>query len=223
MTRIIHAVPALALTLFAGACSSFEERYHAALPVDQRLPIEVSAQVSLLDVETDGRGALTPRSQSEVAGFLRAYKQDGSGQVEIQTAGANVMAAEAQIRDYASIYGIPRDKIAIHSYAPRPGSRSKIRVVASVPACENPDWSQNLSTTPDNTTYPTFGCAVQQNIAAMASNPLDTQQARPFDPATAERRGAVIGKYRTAESPSTARTEGDSGKINDTPSGTERK
>ncbi len=52
MIRTTRTLPLLALTLFAGACQSFDERYEASLPTDQRLPFQVATEVSLLDVQT---------------------------------------------------------------------------------------------------------------------------------------------------------------------------
>lgn len=227
MIRRIATLAALPLAL--TACSSFEQRYQASLPVEQRLPIEVSTEVSSLDLEVDGRGRLTPRSQAEVGRFLNSYKRDGSGALEIQVAqgGSLSPVAESQIRDMASIYGIPRDRVAVRSYAAAAGGAA-VRVafasyVARVPACENQDWSENLQMTWDNTPYPSFGCATQINTAAMVGDPRDLLDARPMDPATAERRDVVIDKYQKGETTSTARTEGDSGKVANVPSGTERK
>jgi pilus assembly protein CpaD len=227
MNRIAHLLPALAVALSAGACQSFDERYQASLPVDQRLPFQVSTEVALLDVQTDGRGRLTGQSQVEVERFLRAYKTDGSGALEIQTAGGSrATAAEGQIRDIASISGIPRNRIALTSYAATPGQPGLrlafARYTASVPACDVMDWSQDLDVTVNNTAYPSFGCATQKNIAAMAADPRDLVEARPMDEASAERRSVKTDKYEKGESPSSARTAGDSGKLAEVASGTER-
>ena len=228
MNRIVHALPALVLALAAGACQSYEERYEASLPVDQRLPIQVSTEVALLDVQTDGRGRLTSQSQIDVERFLRSYKTDGAGSLEIQSAsGSRAAAAEGQIRDLASINGIPRSHVALTGYTPPPGATAELRLAfarytASVPACEVQDWSEDLSVTVNNTPYPSFGCATQQNIAAMAADPRDLLEMRPMDPSSAERRTTKTDKYEKGESTSAARTPGDSGKINELPSGTER-
>lgn len=231
MTSLKSAALALPLALIAGACSSsFEDRYHAALPVEQRLPIEVKSEVALLDLSTDGKGRLSPQARQQVAGFLNAYRADGSGAIEIQTAASGRAAAqtEGEIRDIAASYGIPRNYITVAGYAPEAGARTTTRLayaryVASVPACQNPDWSQNLSMTWDNTTYPTFGCSMQQNMAAMAANPRDLVEARAMDASSStERRDTITGKYEKGESPSTGRTSGDSAKVSDVKSGTEK-
>lgn len=231
MTSFKSAVLALPLALVASACSSsFEDRYQAALPIDQRHPIEVKSEVALLNVSTDGAGRLSPQARQQVAGFFNAYRADGSGAIEIQTAVGGRAAAqtEGEIRDIAAIYGIPRNYVTVAGYAPEQGAVTTTRLayaryVASVPSCENADWSQNLSMTWDNTTYPTLGCSMQQNVAAMAANPRDLIEAQPMDAtASAERRDVIIGKHEKGESPSSARTAGDSGKVAGVKSGTER-
>ena len=231
MTSFKSAVLAAPLALIAGACSSsFEDRYHAALPIEQRHPIEVKSEVALLNVSTDGSGRLSPQARQQVAGFFSAYRSDGSGTIEIQTAAGGRSAAqtEGEIRDIAAVYGVPGSTIRVSGYTPDPNDRTTTRLayaryVASVPSCKNADWSQNLSMTWDNTTYPNFGCSMQENVAAMAANPRDLIEARAMDAsASAERRETAMGKYEKGESPSAARTPGDSGKISDVKSGTEK-
>ena len=191
--------------LLAGACTtSFEQRHHASLPVEQRLPVELSTDAALLNVELDQRGRLTARSQADVAGFLGAYRAEGGGRLQIQTSGARVTApAEAEIAEIAAIHGVPSSSIGRASLAGRDGAPALrlayTRYVARVPACENPDWSQNLALTWDNTPYPPFGCATQQNIAAMASDPRDLVRARPMDPADSTRRTRVLDSYRKGQ------------------------
>ncbi len=231
MTRALSSLLALPLALLAGACSSsFEDRYQAALPVEQRLPIEVSTQTAVLDIATDANGRVTAQSRSDIASFLRSYKADNGSTLEIQTGAGGRIAArtEGEVRDLAAIYGIPRNRVRVTAYVPEPGARGGVRIayarlVASVPACENPDWSENLAMTWDNTTYANFGCATQKNLAAMAGDKRDLIQAREMDPASAERRDTATAKYEKGLSPSSARTEGDSGKVAGVPSGTERK
>jgi pilus assembly protein CpaD len=223
MTTTVHALPAIALALFAGACQSYGDRYEASLPVEQRLPIEVSSEVALLDVETDGRGRLTGSSHAAVEAFVRRYKSNGIGALEIQVAdgGRQNAAAEGQIRDLASTYGIQRSQVALTAYrapATAPGSLrlAFASYVASVPKCDSyQDWSQDLAVTVNNTPYPAFGCATQQNIAAMAADPRDLVEARPMDPRDSGRRGVVVDKYRKGEETKAQSTSQDGAKVSD--------
>ena len=231
MTRFSSSLVALPLALIAGACSSsFESRYQAALPIEQRHPIEVKAEVTTLAVGTDTAGRLTGRSQSEVAGFLQGYNADGGTTLEIQSPSSArwTKQTEGEVREIAALYGVPSNRIRVTQVVPGPGDYPGLklaygRYVASVPSCENPDWSENLAMTWDNTSYSNLGCSMQKNMAAMAADPRDLVRARPLDPvSSSERRDAMVGKYEKGESPSSERTKGDSGKLAPTKSGTER-
>lgn len=225
-----HLLIALPMALLAGACTqNFDERAHAALPVEQRLPIEVTTDVALIDIETDANGRLTYEAQRKAAGVFAAYKRDGAGALEIQIGRGGRLGAEAegQLRDLAAVHGIPRNQIRLANYVPEPGDTASVRLafaryVASVPACDNIDWSQNLSMTWDNTVYPSFGCAVQQNVAAMVGDPRDLVRMQAMGPGSADRRGTIMDKFEKGEATAAARESGGSGKVSDASSGTER-
>jgi pilus assembly protein CpaD len=57
------------------------------------------------------------------------------------------------------------------------------------------DWSENLADTGQNTPQPNFGCAVQQNVAAMVADPRDLIEPRGLGDSDAARRTTVVGKY----------------------------
>jgi pilus assembly protein CpaD len=68
---------------------------------------------------------------------------------------------------------------------------------ADVPACGK-HW-QDLTKTKDNTVQSNFGCAVTANMAAMIANPADIRAPHAEDPADAERRMTVLGKYEAGK------------------------
>lgn len=61
------------------------------------------------------------------------------------------------------------------------------------------DWPEDLTHTAENDQYANFGCAQQNNIAAMVANPNDLVRPRKQGPADAARRSNVIDKYRQGE------------------------
>ena len=71
---------------------------------------------------------------------------------------------------------------------------SYLRVKAVVPHCGiwPEDAAERLSTT---RSYHNFGCAAQQNLAAMVANPADLLRPQPMAPANGARRANVITKY----------------------------
>ncbi len=214
--------------LLCAACStpSFSERYADSLPIEQRMPFEVGTKATTVEIETAADGRLTSRGQSAALGFLQSYTAEGESALGLQLPqGSTGAQTEREIRQLAAIYGIQSSSIRMTASS---GDNGPVRLVyaklaASVPACEKPDWSENLAMTNGNTPYPNFGCAMQKNIAAMASNPVDLLASRPMDAnAPAARRSTVLDKFVKGESPSSARTPGDSGKVNDMSSGTQR-
>ena len=68
---------------------------------------------------------------------------------------------------------------------------------AVTPECG--DWSENLVGNRYNTEYPNFGCAQQNNIAAMVSNPDDFQRPRTMPPASSASQQAAVDKYNSGE------------------------
>jgi pilus assembly protein CpaD len=56
-----------------------------------------------------------------------------------------------------------------------------------------------LANTTANRQYFDYGCASQQNLAAMVADPLDLLYPRASSPADAERRGTVLEDYRNGD------------------------
>ena len=57
--------------------------------------------------------------------------------------------------------------------------------------------------TSDNEPFPNFGCAHQQNIAAVVANPNDLVTPRTETPSDAARKSQIFTDYRTPKDPST--------------------
>jgi pilus assembly protein CpaD len=68
------------------------------------------------------------------------------------------------------------------------------RIGAHTAPCE--PWRDQASVSGQNRNYFNFGCATQQNLAAMVANPLDLLYPRGLTPADAARRADVLEKYR---------------------------
>jgi type IV pilus biogenesis protein CpaD/CtpE len=60
-------------------------------------------------------------------------------------------------------------------------------------------WPKDLSDLPDNAPYENYGCAQQNNIAAMVANPQDLVTPRRETPADAMRRIKAMDNYRAGE------------------------
>jgi len=91
----------------------------------------------------------------------------------------------------------------IRSGLTRAATTSASRTLSSAPCG---DWSKDLSESASNLPGPDFGCATQQNIAAMVADPRDLLGPRDQGPADATRRTTVIGKYEKGEATGAAKS-----------------
>ena len=77
-----------------------------------------------------------------------------------------------------------------------------IRSVAVTKECG--DWSSDMADTSSNEPYSNFGCATQNNIAAMVVNPNDLVVPRPMTPALAATRTPGVTATMTMPSGSSS-------------------
>jgi len=100
------------------------------------------------------------------------------------------------LRVLALAAGVPESRIKVQPYLAgdhaRPASvrLSYLRVKAVAPQCGL--WPEEVSNTNHNPQYHNFGCASQQNLAAVVDNPLDLLYPRGMTPADAQRREAGV-------------------------------
>jgi len=111
-------------------------------------------------------------------------------------------ATAAEVRFILMSEGVPPGRIVTTAYGGSgPVSLIFSRTVARTAPCG--DWNDNLARTGDNEPFPDFGCAHQQNIAAVVADPNDFVTPRAETPADAARRSQVFTDYRTPKDPST--------------------
>jgi pilus assembly protein CpaD len=61
------------------------------------------------------------------------------------------------------------------------------------------DWSENLRANQFNDSGPNFGCAFQQNFAAMVANPEDLEAPQVADRATSAAQKPALDNYESGE------------------------
>lgn len=69
------------------------------------------------------------------------------------------------------------------------------------------NWPKDLARTSQNDAYENFGCAQQNNIAAMVANPEDLIRPRRQTPSDAMRRSKIFDDYRNGSTTSGAQEE----------------
>jgi pilus assembly protein CpaD len=192
-----------ALAVLSAGCSTFVE------PSDydfrERHPIMISEEPEVLDMRIGMNGpALSPEIEVAVRDYVRDYQADGTGGITIQvpTGSANEIAAGKTGRavHYALVRsGVPQSSISVAPY--QVGDHSKtatlrlsyLRVKAVAPRCGV--WPETSPNDLRNTELYNYGCASQQNLAAMVANPADLVRPQPMGPASGTRRAKVISDY----------------------------
>jgi pilus assembly protein CpaD len=228
MTRasIPSRVAALAALAFAAAgCQQHFGTARLAAPpeYEQRHPILLtrSTQTATIEVGTHHR-EVTGVQQADVAGFARSFRADGEGAIAINVPSGTVnevaaVGAARQIRRILEENGVPAGAIAARPYRGEEGVPappvvlSYTRLRATVPhRCA---LSTDVDMGPDRQQWDNFGCATQQNLAAMVSNPNDLQGPRPFDRPYAHRRYRVLEAYGRGEDPSSQQRNENAGAV----------
>ena len=200
------ALPVLAL----AGCAKHDENHFVVGSVHDshksRHPIIIDEREKTLDIPVarDAIG-LTAASGSAVEGLARDFRRSASGAVTIllpdrspnEAAAKKIGSAAAQrLRES----GVPGHRIRFFSYdASHHGNAAPVRlsyqaVAAKVEGCGK--WPKDLTETSENKQYHNFGCASQNNLAAILANPSDLIAPRGMSDIDAERRGTVIDDYR---------------------------
>jgi pilus assembly protein CpaD len=222
-------VPVLLATGLAGCLNEMHAgRDYVPETVDERYPIKVTRSMARLDVDVDGARRLAGDDRARVAQFARDYRARSSGAMIVARpdGGPNHVAAATKV---ASIQrelreaGVPPAAISYRVYRASGSDRAAPVILtyetfeAISPECGN--WQQATSNTYSNRPYPNFGCATQQNLAAMVADPRDLVEPRAMTPADAGRRGVIIDAWRKGEQTQSTRGSDDSGQVSDQASG----
>ena len=210
-----------ALTLFAG-CANVHHVEVGAVPDDYRTrhPIVVTQAETAIDIPvSSSESKLTLSSRGRVEEFATRFRSDkvDSIRVLVPYGSTNERAAEMVSRDVVRVlqkHRIGRRQILVAPYSavgdtgPTPVRLAYSTLVAKTGPCGR--WPEDLSETSENKNYYNFGCASQQNLAAQIADPRDLLGPRGMDPSDAQRRTAVIDKYRNGESTAAEAMEAES-------------
>ena len=173
-------------------------------------PIVIDEKAQTLDVPvTSSMHSLGRPALSSVEGYGSRFRLNANGSITIMVpaGSANEAAARRVVPGIVSALqkaGVPRSKIRTSTYyAASYGSTSPIRLTyttlgASVEQCGK--WPEDLaSVNRQNQNFHNFGCAYQNNLAAMIANPADLLTPRGMTPIDAERRNVAIENYRNGD------------------------
>jgi pilus assembly protein CpaD len=178
----------------------------------RRHPILVSEEPQVLDIPVGMRVTrLSPQIQRRMRSFVTDYKRTGTGSVTIQvpSGSANEIAAVAAGRSAGQTLrklGVPAGRIRIAPYQVddhgkvAPVRMAFLKLKAHAPDCGI--WPEDIGRTTTDRSYYNFGCAQQQNLAAMIENPADLVRPRDMTAADGAQRARVIDQYRQGQNSS---------------------
>lgn len=204
----------VAAGLFAAlaGCKTVEEPIIVgSVPDDYRTnhPIAIDEAVQTMDIPVGINSArLTDAVKENITGFVQKYRASGADLIAIvtPTGSPNQDAATYagyQVQDALEADGVDRRSIDFRVYRAQSGENTApIRLAyAGVAAQTAPcgPWTDQVADTGENRHYANYGCATQQNLAAIVANPLDLLYPRGMTPADAARRATVLDKYRAGE------------------------
>jgi pilus assembly protein CpaD len=207
ISRVRLLAPLIVLTGLAGCAESGPDFDDVYVPTShtERYPIVVKKGTARLDV-SGKHGYLTPQQADTVARFAQQALSKAASVIHVRrpSGGGRSIAVADDINTVLLQNGI-REEMIVHSTYPgaatAPVLISYLRNYAVTQECGS--WN-DLSVTYDNAPYANFGCAHQNNLAAMVADPRDLEGPRPQDGPDFWRRNKALNAYRQGEVTSSA-------------------
>lgn len=222
MTRLI-----LTLAICGGlaACGGFNGREDAMFDARHQHPISVDPQVVTLQMDVpQDKVALSIADKAAIDAFARTYKSRGHGTLTIAAPSgspneAAAVSIVAETRLALKDAGLPPAAVGYAAYRASSANNaapvilSYRRMVATASPCGN--WTKDYAFAPNNHRTPNYGCATQNNLAAMVADPADLIGPREWDPAYAPRRDEVVENFRVGEVTESADSGNASGSVSE--------
>jgi pilus assembly protein CpaD len=205
------------MCLGLAACTgTYRAEIVGAVPDDYRLnhPITIEETLATFDIPVGRETRYLARGMEDnVLAFANGFLRSGSNAIAIvlPTGSANAATAAAisvQVEGILLSAGIPAPAIQYRSYpasaleTQAPIRLAYVRIAAATAPCG--PWTDNVARNYENVNYAAFGCATQQNFAAMVANPLDLLYPRVMTPPNAGRRHTVLENYQAGQPTATA-------------------
>lgn len=200
-TNKLRLVLSAAASALLAGCAGAWNGPENALTIAEEHPITVDSQVVTMTVAVDG--VVSDLERSRLAAFANAYLENGHGPVNISApAAAKRYDAAADVRKALNEAGVSWEDMTSAGYIPAEGTKQEIilsytRYVATPSACGV--WQGIKARDYANMRSPNFGCATQNNLAAMVADPRDLMQPADEAPADATARIRGVKAYREGQ------------------------
>ncbi len=192
---LMALLPAVVLAGCRMDDAILDDNYHPATH-QERYPIRVAHAPVKMNLSASA-GSLRPDQVNSLISFAQDARGNATSHVAVRWASGSAKARQVAQEAVGVLIdqGVPQSMIGTGSYG---GSAAMVtlsfhRKVAVTAECG--DWSDNLAGDRRNVAYENFGCASQNNMAAMVANPEDFETPRAMSPAPAAARSPVILKY----------------------------
>ena len=197
MTNAMKKLLLAAAAISSVGCAAQFNGQEQALTVAEQHPISVDSQTVTMTMapSVDGMSSL---DQSRLRAFADSYMRNGHGALTVTSPTDGGVAG---VRDALNRSGVPLSSIVEADYRGGGASSDVIlsytHYVATPSACGL--WEGMRERDYRNMNSPNFGCATQNNLAAMIGDPHDlVAPADMTDPDSATRIRGVV-KYRKGE------------------------
>jgi pilus assembly protein CpaD len=199
------------LLALAGCKTTGEPIIVGSVPDDYRTnhPIAIDEAVQTMDIPVGINSARLPDGvKANIQGFAQKYRASGADLIAIVTPSGSpnqdaAAYASYEVQDALIASGVNPRSIDFRVYRAQSGENTApIRLAyAGVTAQTAPcgPWPDQVARNGENRHYANYGCATQQNLAAIVADPLDLLYPRGMTPADAARRATVLNKYRAGE------------------------
>ncbi|MEM9169524.1 MAG: CpaD family pilus assembly protein [Pseudomonadota bacterium] len=201
-----HAKSLFAALLLGGCASAFNGP-DQTLSVEKAHPIAVDSQVVTLTVNaTQNEEALTSLDQARLRAFADAYLRSGHGPITVTSpttaGGVDAERVAGSVRAYLHGLGVPHAAIGGATYR---GSTERAddlvlsytHYVATPSPCGL--WEGIMEADRRNLRTPNFGCATQNNLAAVIADPRDLVTAAGMAAADAPARIRAVNAFRDGQ------------------------
>lgn len=226
MKLIALAASTVAFATLAG-CGTFPGTTNPNLPMQyqESHPITVRATNAEMQISVNPQSvALLRVDETRLRAFAASYRTRGHGPlvIGVPSETPNSMAATQVMADVHAVLtdeGLHPDDVQSRPYhtadnpAWAPLMLSFTRYEAEASPCG--DWSESYSQRFNGNPTPNWGCATQNNLAAMVSEPADLVGPRDMTPAVASQRTHMLERYRTGRDTNTSRSNADDASVAD--------
>lgn len=211
MNRILPVLAALLAPLALPACSTVVNGRDQAISVAEEHPIAVDSQVVTLTLSVGDEAGLSAVDRARVRAFAQSYLVNGHGPVSVTTPGGSgddLAAGQAAADARAALDAAGVDAADVQAAGYRSGEArrdlvlSYVRYVATASECGV--WTGTLVRDFRNLRSPNYGCATQNNLAAMVADPHDLVEPAAESPADSNARSRMIDAFRKGEKTASA-------------------